>query len=259
MSHPLNDQSERARLESTRAALNCFAIPLLQLDREGRTLVHNTAWEALMEATPTGTALDRYVHPEDRELWLSMLRVDARPPSSTRRIRFVHPQGDLRWLDISFGVSQHGFSMSAWDATAMHRHQSALEVATHSATSLIENLPALVYRGRNDRDWTMEVMSKGCLELTGYPADQLRNGRHVKYSSLISPQDSLYVWDTVQSALREHRPYELCYTIRCADGQAKRIVEKGLGVYAENGEVLGIEGVMLELDAHLIRRLSKID
>src|SRR5205807_4874176 len=65
--------------------------------------------------------------------------------------------------------------------------------------TLVSNLPGMVYRCRNDPQWTMEIVSDGCLELTGYARADLLFNRAVSYADLIHPADRDTVWSAVQS------------------------------------------------------------
>lgn len=252
------------------AAMHCaqsmpddaFPVPLVRLDCQGRVLSHNRHWARLMEAATPGTDLINHVHPEDGPAWRQALAhasgQAATGDEEALRLRFVHAQGGLHWLDVKLHHADGLVSMAVHDATRHQRRETALQAGTRSLHNLLNSLPALVYRGRNDRNWTMEVVSEGCLALTGYPAESLRNGHRVIYSSLILPADADYVWDTVQEALRLQAPYALCYRIRCADGRIKQVFEKGQGIYSDSGEVLGIEGAMFELDACIAQRLGML-
>lgn len=51
----------------------------------------------------------------------------------------------------------------------------------------------------------------------------------------------------MQCALLQHEPYQLSYRIRCSDGQIKDVWEKGVGLYAADGQVLGVEGAIFEM------------
>jgi len=242
---------------------DAFPVPLVRLNTQGQVLSHNIHWARLMEAATPGTDLACHVHPEDGPAWRQALHnatSQATSPGDEEalRLRFVHSQGGLRWLDIKLHHADGVVSMAVQDATRRQRRETALQAKARSMRNLLDGLPALVYRGRNDRNWTMEVVSAGCLGLTGYPAESLRNGHQVIYSSLILPADADYVWDTVQEALRLHAPYALCYRIHCADGHVKQVFETGQGIYSDSGEVLGIEGAMFELDACIAQRLAAL-
>ncbi len=109
-------------------------------------------------------------------------------------------------------------------------------------STLMGNLPGMVYRCRNDRDWTMEFASEGCQELTGYSPDDFISRRKINYAQLIHPEDQESVWSEVQSALKENRSFQLIYRITTANGEQKWVWEQGCGLYTPSGELLFLEG-----------------
>ncbi|MFW3896798.1 LuxR C-terminal-related transcriptional regulator [Pseudomonas putida] len=132
-------------------------------------------------------------------------------------------------------------------ATRVHRGAPVMPAAPIPfASGLLDELPGLIYRGRNDRTWYMEYVSAGCLPLTGYPPEYLTSSPERSYGSLILDEYAEYIWYCVQCALLKHEPYQLSYRIRSAGGQIKDVWETGVGIYSGDGEVLGVEGAIFE-------------
>jgi PAS domain-containing protein len=228
-----------------------FPAALLELRDTGQIAHFNLAWVELMDLPDAERHLIDYVHHEDRSLWRQALHELRRRPETSfnQRLRFVHPSGELRWFEVSLKRGNNGFYLVAGDITAHKRREIALQASQRSSMNLLDSMPGLIYRGRNNRDWTMEFVSAGCLQLTGYPAERLVDNHDFTYSSLILTQDADYVWREVQYALSRQEPFELNYRIRCADQSIKQVWEKGVGIYADNREVLGIEGAIFERKA----------
>src|SRR3954468_22123610 len=93
---------------------------------------------------------------------------------------------------------------AAGGAPAIADHARLLE-------TLLGNLPGMVYRCRNDPDWTMIFVSEGSRELTGYTPAELSDNRRTSYANLIVPEDRAPVWDAVQAALAQRATFELRY------------------------------------------------
>jgi len=75
--------------------------------------------------------------------------------------------------------------------------------------TLLANLDGMVYRCRDDADWTMEYVSEGCSRLTGYaPVDLLLNGR-ISYEELTHPVDRARVRETINAAVVENRRFQV--------------------------------------------------
>jgi len=115
--------------------------------------------------------------------------------------------------------------------------------------TLMQNLPGMVYRCRNDRQRTTEFVNDGCLALTGYRPDQLTNNRDVSFGDLIHPEDQETVWQSVQTANSAHEPFQINYRLLSADGGTKQVWEQGRGVFDERGELLALEGFITDISA----------
>ncbi|MHB1036251.1 MAG: PAS domain-containing sensor histidine kinase [Pirellulales bacterium] len=122
--------------------------------------------------------------------------------------------------------------------------------------TLMSNLPGMAYRCRNDRDWTMEFVSEGCLALTGYTAEALNYNRRCSYASLIHPDDRQRIWDEVQTAVDKRQFFRLDYRIITAEGEEKSVWEQGCGVFSADGQLRALEGFIVDVTER--RRAEKL-
>ncbi len=226
-------------------------------DPNGGLRYVNAAWERL-----TGFALQEtrnlspssYLHPQDLERWLGFLETckrDQRPAAII--LRFLTQSGETIHLEagaqavVAANGRCVGFVGTLSDV-GRRVHADGLKEACHrTLETLINHLPGLVYRCRNNRQWTMEYMSGGCEVLTGYPPEALINSDRLTYADLIVPEDREQVWQNVQVSVRENRPFELMYRIRTAQGEEKWVLERGRGNFSESGELLGVEGFITDV------------
>lgn len=141
-----------------------------------------------------------------------------------------------------------GVGINAHDVTEQKRAEEALRENRRMLSTLMDNLPGMVYRCRNDENWTMEFVSEGSLDLTGYPAMEFTSGR-VNYAQIIHTDDQQPVWDKVQSAIQMRQTFELEYRIHHADGTEHWVWERGRGVFDDNGQLEVLEGFITDVTA----------
>jgi diguanylate cyclase (GGDEF)-like protein/PAS domain S-box-containing protein len=133
------------------------------------------------------------------------------------------------------------------EITERKQAEEQLRESERRQTTLLSHLPGMAYRCRNDRDWTMEFVSEGCYDLTGYSAENLMENRVVAFGQLIHVDDQTQVWENVQSALATRTMYDLVYRIRSASGTEKWVMERGGGVFSEEDELLALEGFISDI------------
>ncbi len=139
-----------------------------------------------------------------------------------------------------------GVVLTFRDVTQERRWTHTLEENERRLSTLFANLPGIAYRCLNDSNWTMEFISEGCLELTGYSTADILDNRVVSYSDLIHPDDRHDIWSQVQRALAKDRPFQLEYRIRTRSGEERWVWEKGRRVIVHEG-LVRLEGFISEV------------
>ncbi|MEO6875938.1 MAG: CHASE domain-containing protein [Opitutaceae bacterium] len=114
--------------------------------------------------------------------------------------------------------------------------------------SLLHALPGMAYRCQYDSQLKVIYASEGATVLTGYTPDDFIWGR-VHFRQLIHPEDVARVRSVTQAALQAHRDVEIEYRLLTRDHTEKWVLSRGRGVYAENGSLLFLEGLAIDITA----------
>lgn len=125
--------------------------------------------------------------------------------------------------------------------------ETSFRESQRKLSTLLGNLPGMVYRCLNDKGWTMEYVSQGCETLTGYESSDLLMNKTVAYNDLIDPEDREKVWNQVQEAVQQKQPFKLIYRIHTRGGDKKWVWEQGLAVYNQYGTVKALEGFITDI------------
>lgn len=129
------------------------------------------------------------------------------------------------------------------------RHlRTRLAESERARKALIENLPGMVYRCRNDRQWTMQYVSEGSVPLTGYTPEELVDNAAIAYNDLIHPEDRQMVWETVQNSVKRGERFQVTYRIVEAGGEVKWVWEQGTAAPPAQGTpVENLEGFITDV------------
>ncbi|MEQ8171676.1 MAG: PAS domain S-box protein [Candidatus Eremiobacterota bacterium] len=130
-----------------------------------------------------------------------------------------------------------------------HNKEEVLE-NMNMITSLMSNLPGMAYRGKADEKRTMEFVSDGCFNLTGYTALSLIQNRDISYGELVHPHEREYVLKQIKTALDERKPFQLIYRIISMSREEKWLWEQGHGVFSSDDSLMYIEGFIDDITLH---------
>jgi anti-anti-sigma factor len=233
--------------------------PHVVIGVDGRLRAWNPAWErafGLMADAPDaveGRAIGDLLHPEDRARVEGELGKLAQGEEALAwSARLIGAGGAVRfteWNAVALPEEDGGAVVAVvLDVTDRH---AAIEEAIEKERfleTLMSNLPGMVYRCLNDPQWTMVFVSAGTEPLTGYTQDELLFNKSAAFGVDVTvPEDQGPVWDVVQEALGRRESFFLKYRIRTKGGVLKWVQEKGRGIFGDAGELLGLEGFIIDI------------
>jgi len=115
--------------------------------------------------------------------------------------------------------------------------------------NLMHNLPGMAYRCKNDSKWSMLFISEGCVELTGYRANDLLNNNLLSYDDLIVEEDREMVRKTINTAVAQGIQFQMEYRIQSKSGEITWVWEKGNAVYDEDRTPVFLDGFITDVSA----------
>ncbi|NEP11948.1 MAG: PAS domain S-box protein [Symploca sp. SIO2C1] len=244
--------SEQKFALAFRASPNPIAITILA---DGRYIEVNDTFLEVTGYTKeevidhTSQELNIWVSPEDRSRMTQLLTENGEVHNQEFNFRLKSGEirtGLLSAEIINLGGKQCLLSITN-DITERKGVQEAFFESQRTLSTLMSNLPGMAYRGGSDENWTMQFVSEGCTELTGYSATDLIGNSLVSYEQLIHPEDKEFVRQEIETALAARQPFQLVYRIITITGEIKWVWEQGEGVFSFEDKLLALEGFITDI------------
>jgi diguanylate cyclase (GGDEF)-like protein/PAS domain S-box-containing protein len=125
--------------------------------------------------------------------------------------------------------------------------------------TLVSNVPGLVYRCRNDADWTMEFVSDGFERLTGYRASDILLNHRIRFEDIIHPDDRALMHKAMAEVEGEGEPFDVEYRIIHADSTLRWVWERGIGVYDGSPQPIAYEGLIQDITARKLAEQAVVE
>ena len=139
------------------------------------------------------------------------------------------------------------------DISEHKKISEALFETERSKSVLLSHIPGLAYRCKNDEQWTMEFVSDGCLELTGYEPDELINNRVISFKEIIDTQYREVLRKQWEQVLGKHENFRAEYQIITKSNEVKWVLELAQGIYDQKGNVIALEGIVIDITQTKLR------
>lgn len=145
--------------------------------------------------------------------------------------------GSTRLVESSYTFVTRGDERVAMlsiirDITDRKAAEDALKQSERTMATLLSNLPGFVFRCRNDEEWTMEYLSDGVLELSGYSPNDFLTGK-ITWDQLIHPDDVERVRREAAGHAARREPIRTTYRIVTADERIRWVWDHSTPIFSE--------------------------
>lgn len=194
------------------------------------------------------------VHPDDIERISNQFISLLQKPGEIEKVnfRFLHQNGSWKYLEGTGRNLLHfpkinGIVINYRDITERKVTEQALQENEIRLNTLFNNLQGVAYRCKNDENWTMEYLSTGIKQMSGYKPEDVVNNKKLSFRELIFSDDRDRIWNDVQKALSTKKGFELSYRIVTSKNKIKHVLEKGIGIFDDKGKLEFLEGFITDI------------
>ena len=140
----------------------------------------------------------------------------------------------------------HGLCGIATDISERKRAEAEIRENRRQLEAILGQLPGMAFRYAHDGQLTPVYISRGALGLTGHSARDFLE-KHVSLQDIVHLEDRERARDAVANAVKKRRSYEIEYRIIDRSGKIVWVLDRGQGVYNEDGLLLFVEGLAINI------------
>ncbi|TGL76074.1 PAS domain S-box protein [Leptospira yasudae] len=226
------------------------------LDKDGNTTFANNKIGELYGIEPE-TMLGRnildIVEEDRRKAVAERLEARKKGIAEISEYNFINHKGEKKYAIASANplYDDHGNYDGALamivDITSLKLVEQKLIESERQISTIISNISGIVYRCKNDPPhWTMDYISEGCFQLTGYSPEEFIGKKTLDFGDIILEEDRPEVESGVLHSVESKTPYQITYRIRKKDGKIQWCFEQGIGIFSPDGQLQGLEGVIID-------------
>ncbi len=251
----METQLARSR-EVYRSMADTMQEATLQIDTSGRLTFLNSAWLRLT-GYPTseslGLPLMGYVHPADRELFLSKQRElwNEAAVIHHQQVRIITASGDVCWVELQGRPLRSpdgrfaGAAASLTDVTRFKRAEEDLRRSEEQYRSLVTNVHEIIF-AMNEAGF-IDYLNPAWTKVTGFEVDQSLGHRLVEYLHPDDQEASLRSWQEIESGGRDTTHLEM--RVVGADGSLRWLDLTARVRRDDKGRFLGAGGAAIDITA----------
>ena len=241
-----------------KAVFNQAPIGIATISKDSRVAMANPVYQSMIEFTHVNVVNNNWKamsHPDDLAKEMPLFEAFLKGENDGYELikRLKNENDEYRWINLIIRPlrltddSRENYLCILQDVHEQVKTMEALQESERSKGLLLSHLPGMAYRCRYDRDWTMEYVSPGCKELTGYDAEDFIESKRMRFNDIIDPQYQETLYNQWSKVVLKHENFKVEYEITTADGSHKWVLEIGQAVYDSEGSVLALEGIIIDI------------
>jgi PAS domain S-box-containing protein len=180
-----------------------------------------------------------------RSAWINDLLPSNTGPAKPRTFTVTCKDGFEKTINFrAVSLSSGDHFVIYEDVSGRHRAQEELKRSEFKYRTLVNQIPAVVFKGY--ADWSVDFFDKKIEELAGYPQEEF-NARRMKWCDIILEEDLLATKEVMKKALKTTRSYVREYRIRNRNGEIRWIQSRGQIFCRPDGKIDYITGVFFDI------------
>ena len=233
---------------------------IILVNEDGRILVANPACEKLFGyniGELIGESIDILIPKKLQLQYKVYIKKHIAPPKRDTDIWGIKKDGSKFSLNIGLSPTtiddKNATIAFFWDSTqqkndlkVIKQTNAKLVESNRKFDALINNQKGIVFRCKNNKNYDMDFISEGCLDITGYSISAFKT-QTIVYGHLILKEDRDQTWESIQDSIRQKNTYSVEYRITHKNGEIKYVWEKGEGIYNDQNNIIMLEGFITDV------------